>query len=133
MTPIPTEWWFRPDNSAARVGAHSAVVWKRLYFRPPAANRSAVGVRHGPPNVLAAPKPTSSSRTMSTLGAPGGGRSGSIGANAVSGSLASYVVNPGTGRSGIGNIVRASRSGLITTLPSVDGQTARRLLAACTP
>ena len=30
IEPIPTEWWFRPDSSAARVGAHSAVVWKRL-------------------------------------------------------------------------------------------------------
>src|SRR6188508_2041666 len=34
MLPIPTEWWFRPESSAARVGAHSAVVWKRLYFSP---------------------------------------------------------------------------------------------------
>ena len=30
IEPIPTEWWLRPDSSAARVGAHSAVVWKRL-------------------------------------------------------------------------------------------------------
>ena len=28
--PIPTEWWFRPLSSAARVGAHNAVVWNRL-------------------------------------------------------------------------------------------------------
>ena len=111
MLPIPTEWWLRPVSSACRVGAHSAVVWKRLYRRPPAASRSAVGVRHGPPNALDAPKPTSSSRTISTFGAPSGGSSGSIGGNAVSGSLASYVVRPGAGRSGIGNIVRACRSG----------------------
>src|SRR3954452_12005270 len=64
MLPIPTEWWFLPLSMAARVGAHSAVVWKRLYFRPPAANRSAFGVEHGPPNALAAPKPVSSMRTM---------------------------------------------------------------------
>ena len=89
MTPIPTVWWLRPVSSAARVGAHSAVVWKRLYFRPPAASRSAVGVRHGPPNALEAPNPTSSSRTTSTLGAPAGGRSGSIGGNCASGSRAS--------------------------------------------
>ena len=30
MPPIPTEWWFRPLSSAARVGAHNAVVWNRL-------------------------------------------------------------------------------------------------------
>ena len=52
MTPIPTEWWLRPLSKAARVGAHSAVVWKRLYFRPFPASRSAVGVAHGPPNAL---------------------------------------------------------------------------------
>jgi hypothetical protein len=79
MLPIPTEWWLRPVSRAWRVGAHSAVVWKRLNRRPPAARRSAVGVSHGPPNALDAPKPTSSSRTISTFGAPAGGRSGSIG------------------------------------------------------
>src|SRR3954447_13838698 len=107
MLPIPTEWWFRPLSMAARVGAQSAVVWKRLYFRPPAASRSALGVAHGPPNALAAPNPVSSMRTMSTFGAPSGGSKGSIGGYAVLGSLASYVVNPGTGRSGIGSMVRA--------------------------
>ena len=65
------------------------MVWKRLYFSPPAASRSAVGVWHGPPNALDAPKPTSSIRTTSTLGAPSGGRSCSIGGNVVSGSFAS--------------------------------------------
>ena len=52
MTPIPTVWWLRPVSKAARVGAQSAVVWKRLYFRPFPASRSAVGVAHGPPNAL---------------------------------------------------------------------------------
>ncbi len=89
MLPIPTEWWLRPVSIACRVGAHSAVVWNRLYFRPPAASRSAVGVAHGPPNALDAPNPTSSSSTTSTFGAPSGGSSGSIGGNAVSGSFAS--------------------------------------------
>ena len=55
--------------------------------RRPAARRSACA--HGPPNALDAPKPTSSSSTISTFGAPSGGSSGSIGGNAVSGSLAS--------------------------------------------
>ena len=89
MPPIPTVWWLRPLSSAARVGEHNAVVWKRLNFSPPAARRSAFGVAHGPPNALDAPKPTSSIRTTSTFGAPAGGRSSSIGANDVSGSLAS--------------------------------------------
>src|SRR6478752_7402332 len=73
MLPIPTEWWLRPVSSAWRVGAHNAVVWNRLYFNPRAARRSAFGVAHGPPNALDAPNPMSSSRTISTLGAPGGG------------------------------------------------------------
>ena len=89
MPPIPTTWWLRPLSSAARVGEHSAVVWKRLNFRPPAARRSAFGVAHGPPNALDEPKPASSSMTISTFGAPSGGRNSSIGANDVSGSLAS--------------------------------------------
>src|SRR3954453_2922249 len=102
MTPIPTEWWLRPDSSAARVGAHSAVVWKRLYFRPFPASRSPVGGAHGPPNGLAAAKPTSSSNTTSTLGAPAGGRSGSIAGNDASGSLASYGGVPSNGVWGAG-------------------------------
>ena len=89
MLPIATEWWLRPVIRAWRVGAHSAVVWKRLKRSPPAASRSAVGVLHGPPNALEAPNPTSSTSTMSTFGAPSGGSSGSIGGNDVSGSLAS--------------------------------------------
>ena len=111
MLPMPTEWWLRPVSSACRVGAQSAVVWNRLYRSPPAANRSAVGVRHGPPNALEAPKPTSSSRMTRTFGAPSGGSKGSIGGKAVSGSFASYVVRPGAGRSGIGKDARACRSG----------------------
>src|SRR5215475_277574 len=94
ILPIPTEWWFRPVSNACLVGAHNAVVWNRLYLSPPAASRSAVGVRHGPPNALDAPKPTSSSRTISTFGAPAGGRNGSIAANDVAGSFASNVVKP---------------------------------------
>jgi hypothetical protein len=107
---MPTAWWLRPESSAARVGEQSAVVWKRVYFRPVAASRSALGVRHGPPNALDAPKPTSSSRTISTLGAPVGGRSGRIGGNFVSGSFASSVVRPTGLRSGIGNTSRGTQS-----------------------
>jgi hypothetical protein len=89
MPPISTEWWFRPDSSAARVGEHNAVVWNRLYLRPPAASSSAAGVRTGPPNALEAPKPTSSSRMIRRFGASAGGRNGAIGRNEASGSFAS--------------------------------------------
>src|SRR4051812_4630476 len=106
MTPIPTVWWLRPVSKAARVGAHSAVVWKRLYFRPFPASRSAVGVAHGPPNALEAANPTSSSRTISTFGARGGGRSGSIAGNFAPGSFASRGSSPSYGRSGIGRTSR---------------------------
>jgi len=60
-----------------------------VYFKPVAATRSAVGISHGPPNALPAPNPTSSSNTSKMFGASFGGRSGSIGANALSGSRAS--------------------------------------------
>src|SRR6476619_4617397 len=106
MPPIPTTWWLRPLSSAARVGEHRAVVWNRLYLRPFAARRSAVGVLHGPPNALEAAKPTSSSRTTRTFGAPSGGVTGSIGGNDVSGSLASYVVRPMCLLDGIGRFAR---------------------------
>src|SRR6478735_11564478 len=103
MTPIPTVWWLRPVSKAARVGAHRAVVWKRLYLRPSPARRSAVGVAHGPPNALEAAKPTSSSKITRTFGAPSGGCSGSIGGNFASGSFASTGNGPSYGRSGIGS------------------------------
>jgi len=79
----------RPLRRAARVGEQIAVVWKRVYLSPCAARRSAVGVLHGPPKALDAPKPTSSSRITSTFGAPDGGRNGLMGGNFASGSLAS--------------------------------------------
>src|SRR5439155_27200099 len=100
----------RPVRNAARVGEQSAVVWKRLYRRPSAANFSAFGVWHGPPNTLEAPKPTSSSKINSTFGAPVGGRNGVIGGNFVSGSFASYVVSPIGLRSGIGSTSRCMES-----------------------
>src|SRR5271165_88146 len=105
---MPTAWWLRPVSSAWRVGEHSAVVWNRLYFRPRAASRSAVGVAIGPPKALDAPNPQSSIRTTSTFGAPAGGRNGSIGGNDVSGSLASYVTKPTCARSGIGRTERCT-------------------------
>src|SRR5207237_8369504 len=84
----------------ARVGAPGPFVWRLFYFRRLRARRSAVGVAHGPPNALEAAKPTSSSKTTSTLGAPTGGRSGSIAGNDASGSLASYGSVPSNGLSG---------------------------------
>jgi hypothetical protein len=111
IPPIPTVWWLRPESSAARVGEHNAVVWKRLNFNPSPARRSAVGVWHGPPNALEHPKPASSIRTMSTLGAPAGGRNGSIGGNCAAGSLASSKTGPSYGRSGIGSTSRSTPAG----------------------
>src|SRR3990172_9344287 len=84
IEPIPHEWWFRPVRSACRVGEQSAVVCNRLYRKPPAASFSKFGVWHGPPKALEAPKPTSSIRMMSTLGAPAGGRSSLMGGYLVS-------------------------------------------------
>src|SRR5689334_16375563 len=92
MFPMPQEWWLRPVSSAWRVGEQSAVVWKRLYFKPPAASFSSVGVWHGPPKALEEPNPASSISTISTLGAPLGGRSCGIGGYLVFGSFASYVI-----------------------------------------
>src|SRR5215510_5621010 len=119
MPPIPTEWWFRPLSSAARVGEQSAVVWKRVYFRPLAASFTNAGVWHGPPNALDAPNPTSSIKITSTLGAPVGGRSGTIGGIRVSGSLALYVVTPTYGRSGIGRISRCRASAALGVFVAV--------------
>src|SRR3954454_13966382 len=68
MLPMPTEWWLRPVSRAWRVGAHRAVVWTGLSRNPAAASRSAVGVRHGPPNAEEAPNPTSPSSTIRTFG-----------------------------------------------------------------
>src|SRR5262245_26801452 len=70
MTPVEQLWWLRPVMRAARVGEHSAVVWKRLYLIPRLASLSNVGVGIGPPKVLAAPKPTSSVMMSKTFGAP---------------------------------------------------------------
>src|SRR5689334_21085706 len=89
VPPMPTEWWLRPVSSAWRVGEHSAVVWKRLYFRPRPASFSAFGVLQGPPKALDEPKPASSIRITRMLGAPLGGRTCSIGGYFVSGSFAS--------------------------------------------
>src|SRR5215469_7601209 len=84
MTPIFTEWWFRPVSNAARVGEHSAVVCMWLYRRPAFATRSVVGILTKPPNALGMPKPMSSTNTMTTFGAPAGAHNmGCVGAGAV--------------------------------------------------
>src|SRR5258708_25831505 len=94
MPPMAAEWWLRPVNSACRVGEQRAVVWKRLYFRPPAASFSAFGVWHGPPKALDEPNPASSMRMTSTLGAPLGGRNCSIGGHFGVRYFASYAIRP---------------------------------------
>ena len=87
MPAMPALWWLRPVSSACRVAEQIAVVWKRLYLSPPAASFSAAGVAQGPPKALDAPKPQSSISTISTLGAPSGGRNCSIGVLTMSGVL----------------------------------------------
>ena len=116
---MPTVWWLRPESRAARVGAHRAVVWKRLNRRPLPARRSAVGVLHGPPKALEAAKPTSSSSTISTFGAPAGGRSGSIGGNCAS--RASSGASAIDMRSGIGSTDR-SRSPMAFALRRIPAR-----------
>ena len=68
--PMLFVWWLRPVSRAVRVGEQSAVVWNWLKRIPSLASRSAVGMRIGPPKALGMPKPMSSMRMMSTLGAP---------------------------------------------------------------
>ena len=46
---MPTEWWLRPVRRHARVGEHSAVVWKLASRTPPAASRSISGVAMSEP------------------------------------------------------------------------------------
>src|SRR5215470_6443114 len=57
---------------AARVGLHRAVVWKRLYRSPSAASLSIVGEGTLPPKVLNWPKPASSIRMSTKVGASAG-------------------------------------------------------------
>src|SRR5262245_60311166 len=102
MLAMPQVWWLRPVSSAARVGEHSAVVWKWLYFSPFLATRSKFGVGIGPPKVLVAPKPVSSVMMSKTFGAPLGavtplGKSGFD-------SLALRPTTPPNGASGTGKI-----------------------------
>jgi hypothetical protein len=96
-------------------------VWKRVYLRPSSASFSTLGVWHGPPKALDAPKPTSSSKMITTFGAPSGGRRGSIGGKLVSGSLASYVVTPGRVLNGIGNCARKCLSGWVDIISLLIG------------
>src|SRR5262249_37616881 len=70
MLAMPQVWWLRPVSGAARVGGHSAVVWKWLYLSPFLARRSKFGVGIGPPKVLVAPKPVSSVMMSRMFGAP---------------------------------------------------------------
>src|SRR5580698_11560446 len=72
-----TDALLRPVNSAERVGAQIAVVWKFVYRKPLAARASNVGVWMIPPKLAVAPKPTSSKRIHTTFGAPAGAFTGS--------------------------------------------------------
>ena len=89
MPPMPTEWWLRPLSSAARVGEQSAVVWKRVYFK--AVGRQPLERRRvaGPAERARRPEADVVDQDDQDVGRAFGGRSGSIGGNLVSGSLAS--------------------------------------------
>src|SRR5262249_38666442 len=78
----------------------SAVVWNIVKRRPLLATRSKVGVDIGPPNVLEAPKPTSSVKTNRIFGAPGGA-SIPLGKSGVE-SFARRWILPLNGASGLG-------------------------------
>ena len=73
MHAIPFVVWLRPVSRHDRVGEHSAVVWKFVYFRPLSAIRLMFGTSIVPPYGSSAEKPTSSRTTYTTLGAPSGG------------------------------------------------------------
>src|SRR5690242_1249304 len=77
MRPIPFEWWLRPVSTQARVGEHSAVVWKLRYRSPLVASASRFGVSMSDPKQPSCANPTSSRTTITTFGAPLGGRFGS--------------------------------------------------------
>ena len=88
--PMPTAWWLRPVSSAWRVGEHSAVVWNRLSFQAARGQPlSGRGVDRTAERRGGAEPDVVQQNTTSTLGAPAGGRKGSIGGNLVAGSLAS--------------------------------------------
>src|SRR5262245_2097470 len=106
------EWWLRPVSRDARVGEHRAVVWKWLYLRPFFASASRVGVLQGPPKVLLAPKPTSSSRISRTLGAPLGACTGCGKSDFES--LARRLIVPLNGGGGGGRTVPATASGFFS-------------------
>ena len=57
MPPMPT---VVVASAQHRLRGRAGPWWKRLYFRPSAARRSAFGVGGAPPNALDGPKPTSS-------------------------------------------------------------------------
>src|SRR5207247_2330211 len=106
MAPALLTWELRPVRSAVRVGEQSAVVWKLLKRRPPAASLSRVGILIGPPKALDWPKPMSSSRTTTTFGAPWGAFTSKRAGGLTSRALSS-VTTGGCG-SGIGRTVRST-------------------------
>src|SRR5262245_37631732 len=132
MLPVAQLWWLRPVMRAARVGEQRAVVWKRLYFRPLAASLSKFGVGIGPPNVLEAPKPTSSVMIKSTFGSPLGAWT-SLGKSGVD-SLAVRPILPWNGGSGLGRTVPGPSGFFSSPFFSSRGNTAAgRPLAASQP
>src|SRR3954451_7961862 len=72
MCPIPAACALTPVSNDARVGEHIGLTWKLVNRTPSAANRSRLGVSISPPKQPMSEKPTSSTSTNTTLGAPAG-------------------------------------------------------------
>ncbi len=94
MVAIPLVVALRPVSSDARVGEHSAVVWKFEYFTPRSAIRRIVGVSIGPPKMSILPYPTSSQAMIRTFGAFSGAWAGRYGAQSGTESRMSTAIFP---------------------------------------
>jgi hypothetical protein len=97
MQAIPFVVWFLPVMRHDRVGEHRAVVWKFVYLMPRCAIRLMLGVSIRPPKGSMAEKPTSSSTTYRTLGAPSGAMGWRYGSQSGTESLMSTLTTPRKG------------------------------------
>ena len=126
MEPKPTRCWLRPVSRAARVGEHTAVTWNRLYVMPMSCTRLKAGVLTGPPKESMEPKPASSMRTTSTLGASSGALGPGMNAQSATESLSVRPAVPPKVLSGIGSTVRSG-----TNLPAASASASFRPLRPC--
>ena len=126
MEPKPTRCWLRPVSRAARVGEHTAVTWNRLYVMPMSCTRLKAGVLTGPPKESMEPKPASSMRTTSTLGASSGALGPGMNDQSATESLSVRPAVPPKVLSGIGSTVRSG-----TNLPAASASASLRPRRPC--